>query len=148
MNRYGPHTDYMGYTILRADPGDWRDGACNTGGLEVWLDAEEKWAPVIIPPEHSDTALVVNAGDLFQRWTNDKWKSALHRVSNPAPGSAAWERDRFSIVFFSGPMDDVLIETISGAEDGHVKYAPVRAGDYLLSKISPTAVLDSEECMF
>lgn len=134
----------MGFTILRADPSDWRDGACDTGGLEVWIDIEKKWVPVRIPPEHAETALIVNAGDLFQRWTNDKWKSALHRVSNPAPDSPAWGRDRFSLVFFSGPMNDVIVETIFGSEEGIVKYAPVRAGDYLLSKISPTARTETD----
>jgi len=26
---------------------------------------------------------VINIGDLFQRWTNDKWKSTIHLVVNP-----------------------------------------------------------------
>jgi hypothetical protein len=28
--------------------------------------------------------LVVNAGDLIQRWSNDVWKSNVHRVQNPS----------------------------------------------------------------
>lgn len=131
----------MGYTILRADPSDWAEGDGSGGGLEVWVDEQDQWVPVRIPPEHAASALIVNAGDLFQRWTNDVWKSALHRVTCPAPGASAWQHDRFSLVFFSGPMDDVCVTTIPGVSGASpVKYSPVIARDYLLSKIAPTAI--------
>lgn len=175
--RYGEHTDYLGFTILRPDPYDWTniplnkpsndskispissnisvdniDNNCGgntelstdlstdvstncyytTGGLEVKIkiDDEEYWVPIklpllndlssykslllsssslpsqivspsllppppippslvpssqqqlqlsSLPPSPSSFPLIVNAGDLMQMWTNDRWISPLHR---------------------------------------------------------------------
>lgn len=69
--RYGAHTDYQGFTILRPDKNDWHhvdlpaDGAERTvrvlaGGLEVFHRASDRWIQVRIP-KHLN-ALVINAG--------------------------------------------------------------------------------------
>lgn len=68
--RYGEHVDFTALTIVRAD------GA--SGGLEVELP-DGSWSAVPKLPG----ALVVNAGDLLNRWTNGRWKAALHRVACP-----------------------------------------------------------------
>ena len=65
--RIAPHSDYGVLTILRADNAP--------GGLEV-LRADGTWSPVVIPED----CFCVNLGDLMQRWTNDEWKSTVHRV--------------------------------------------------------------------
>jgi isopenicillin N synthase-like dioxygenase len=98
-SRYGEHTDYQGFTILRPDPADWREVPIQSrdmdsgllryqrGGLEVRLKDTGEWVPVVLPQDNTSStdrgsfALVVNAGDLIQRWTNDRWHSAVHRVS-------------------------------------------------------------------
>jgi len=46
-------------------------------------------------------AFVVNLGDLMARWTNDRWRSTLHRVVDP-PGSGQAERPRYEPVL-AGP---------------------------------------------
>src|SRR5258707_2898704 len=72
--RYGPHTDFSGFTILRQDSAP--------GGLQVKSGAN--WIDDTAVPD----TLVVNAGDLIQRWTNDRWLSNVHRVINPPPSFA------------------------------------------------------------
>ncbi len=119
--RYGAHSDYGGFTILRQDDAP--------GGLQVELDGQ--WIDVAPLPG----AFTINIGDLIARWTNDRWRSTLHRVVNP-PRDAAKAR-RLSLVFFSGPNDDALIECLPTCKSGSnpAKYGPVIARQYILSKL-------------
>jgi isopenicillin N synthase-like dioxygenase len=143
-SRYGAHTDYMGFTILRPDESDWSDDIEGAGGLEVFDNISSCWIPVKLPDHIKKTALIINAGDLIQRWTNDRWTSPLHRVSGPKPHSAAAKQDRTALVFFSGPMADALITVCPAccSEQDTSKYEPVVALDYLMAKLNPTS-LDS-----
>ncbi|HEY0300764.1 MAG TPA: 2-oxoglutarate and iron-dependent oxygenase domain-containing protein, partial [Rhizomicrobium sp.] len=130
--RYGPHTDFSGFTILRQDAAP--------GGLQVKVGTE--WIDVAPVPG----SLVINAGDLIQRWTNDRWVSNVHRVVNPSPpppfapdgatgtsptGALARARGRMgnarlSIVLFTGPNTDAEIACLPGC--GDAKYPPILAG--------------------
>ena len=128
--RYGAHTDYTGFTILRQDP--------HIAGLQAQLPGGE-WTAV---PPHP-TGLVVNAGDLIQVWTNDRWRSPPHRVANPRDGdAAAAAAARLSVVFFTGPSDDTLIEALPGSfgPDRPKRHAPVSAREHLLMKLSRSNV--------
>jgi isopenicillin N synthase-like dioxygenase len=124
--RNGPHTDFTGFTILRQDSAP--------GGLQVQSPAGD-W--IDVPPVPG--TLVVNSGDLLQRWTNDRWRSNLHRVTNPDPNLAG-QAERLSIVLFTGPNADAVVEclpTCCGA-DNPARYRPVVAYDYLMQKIRET----------
>ena len=76
--RAGAHTDYGTLTVLRQD---------EVGGLEV-LDPGGRWVAV----EPVRGAFVINIGDLMARWTNDRWRSTLHRVVDPPDPAAAAAR--------------------------------------------------------
>lgn len=53
--------------------------------------------------EPTKGALVVNLGNLMQRWTNEKFKSNVHRVINKSG------KERYSIpVFVSGNVSSIL----------------------------------------
>jgi len=119
--RYGPHTDFSGFTILRQDDAP--------GGLEVKMG--DSWVPVRPIPG----TLVINAGDLIQRWTNDRWLSNIHRVVNPPRDRTNGTR-RLSIVLFTGPNSDAVIETLPDCGPSH--YPPVTAGDHVAQRIATT----------
>jgi isopenicillin N synthase-like dioxygenase len=61
----------------------------------------------VIPRPNS---FVINIGDLFELWTNNRWRSTPHRVSSPRVGTPAASRSRITAMLFSGPS----LETIVG----------------------------------
>ena len=119
--RYGPHTDFSGFTILRQDEAP--------GGLQVKTAAG--WIDVRPVPG----ALVVNAGDLIQRWTNDRWISNIHRVVNP-PRDMKTGTQRLSIVLFTGPNSDAEISCLPGCGAPH--YSPILAGRHSEERMRQT----------
>ncbi len=109
---FSPHTDYGGFTLLLQD---------TLGGLEV-RNAAGDW--IEAPPVEG--SFIVNIGDMFAMWTNDLYKSSLHRVTNR--GGA----ERISIPMFTYPQGRIeirCIETCFGAENPP-KYPPVIAEEY------------------
>ena len=128
--RMGAHTDYGVFTILLADP---------VPGLQV-LDADETWQDVVPEPG----ALIVNLGDLMAEWTNDRWRSTLHRVVPPGMHVAGPARRR-SVAFFHEADYDAVIEvmpTCTSADDPP-RYPPVVAGEHLMAKLLGPRRLDA-----
>ena len=115
----GAHTDYGSITLLYQD---------DVGGLEV-LGRDAGWHLAPAVPD----ALLVNIGDLMQRWTNDHFVSTLHRV-RPIRGHA----DRYSIAFFVDPDTNVQVECIESctSADRPARYSPVSAGEHIYAKNS------------
>jgi isopenicillin N synthase-like dioxygenase len=127
--RAGAHSDYGSLTILLQEQAP--------GGLEVeGLDGT--WHPVPAVPG----AFVVNLGDLMARWTNDRWRSTMHRVVNP-PRNARGSTRRQSIAFFHQPNWDAEVVCLSTclAAGENPKYPPVKSGPYLASKFRSTVTL-------
>jgi len=112
-----PHTDYGCITLLYQD---------DSGGLQVrelgtndWIDAT---------PIHG--SLVVNVGDLLARWSNDRFRSTLHRVINKSG------HERYSIATFYDPTYSAMVDPCDlGVEPDASLYPPVAAGDYILKRI-------------
>ncbi|KAI8652159.1 Fe2OG dioxygenase domain-containing protein [Fusarium sp. Ph1] len=97
----GAHTDFGAITMLLQDKVD---------GLQVWDQKNNVW--IDVPP--TEGALVVNLGNLMARWTNEKYKSNVHRVINKSG------KERYSIpVFVSGNPDYVVdcIPTCKAPQD-------------------------------
>ena len=87
--------------------------------------------------------IVVNAGDLLARWSNDTIKSTRHRVVEPPPNSEDANKDvyppRYSIAYFCNPNYERMIEAIPGTfESGGRKYDNVTSGDYLTQRLTAT----------
>ena len=122
--RAGAHTDFGSMTLLATD------GA--PGGLQVRMP-DGAWHD-IMPVKG---AFIVNLGDLMAQWTNDRWRSTLHRVVTPPPDRAAGSR-RHSMVFFHQPNYDALIECLPTclASGEQPKYAPVTSGRHLLDQLA------------
>jgi isopenicillin N synthase-like dioxygenase len=126
--RTGEHTDFGAMTILAMTDA--------VGGLQAKLP-DGKWAPV----QAKRGELVINLGDMMQRWTNDAWASTLHRVVNP-PGLDMAASRRLSVGFFVHPDYDAEIAALpSCLADGEApKYPPISAGGHIAMKIARSHV--------
>ena len=130
--RVAPHTDHGGLTVLCADDAPADDATADNapadnapGGLEV-RDDRGGWSAVGQP----DGALLVQAGDLLERWSGGRLRATPHRVVNPPTGLGEASR-RLSIVYFHQPRLDFVVVPVTGDRDA---YPAVAAGDHVTSR--------------
>ena len=121
--RCGAHTDFGSLTILAFNDAP--------GGLQVFMP-DESWRDI----SAKTGQLVVNLGDMMQRWTNDRWKSTVHRVVNP-PIKLRGKSRRQSIGYFLHPNYDANITCLETCTDlaNPPKYPPIMAGAHMREKM-------------
>ena len=108
-----PHTDFGVLTVLRQD---------EIGGLEI-QQRNGEWAAM--PPIPG--TLVVNIGDLLERWSNRRYRSTVHRVINSSG------RERLSLVLAYDPSFETLVDPRAFCAEGERPHdEPIACGDYLL----------------
>jgi isopenicillin N synthase-like dioxygenase len=120
--RAGAHEDINLITLLVG---------ASAAGLEV-LSRKGEWVPFTAD---ADT-IVVNIGDMLQRYTNHVYPSTTHRVVNP-PGEAA-RQPRYSTPFFLHPNPDFLIDVLPSCvtADNPSRYPePITAQGYLEERL-------------
>lgn len=121
--RAGPHTDFGSLTILAVNDAP--------GGLQV-QGPDGAWQDVSPGPGQ----LVVNLGDMMGRWTNDRWKSTVHRVVNPPRVETRGSR-RQTVGFFLHPNWDARVACLPTCVDAAhpPRYEPILAGEHMLAKL-------------
>ncbi len=117
----GAHTDFGGITLLLQD---------DNPGLQVWDQASQGWI-------HADPVpgtYVVNLGDMIARWTNDRYRSTLHRVVNLSG------RERFSVPFFHSGNPDHQVRCLPSclAPGASPKYPPVTVEQHMIDMYQRT----------
>ncbi|KKY18900.1 putative 2og-fe oxygenase family [Phaeomoniella chlamydospora] len=125
--RAGAHSDYGSITLLFQD---------DIGGLEV-KSPKNTW---VRATPIKDT-IVINAGDLLARWSNDTIKSTNHRVVQPPYESDSdMYPTRYSIAYFCNPNFDKYIEALPGTykEETDKRYKGMTSGDYLAMRLAAT----------
>jgi len=116
----GAHTDYGCLTLLAQDA---------VGGLEVKPKGQD-WIRV---PYEPDT-LVVNIGDLMQRWSNNVFQSTPHRVIPPLGV------DRYSTPFFLEPNTKTQVACFPSCitPETPCQYEPIFSDDWITSRFNQT----------
>jgi isopenicillin N synthase-like dioxygenase len=85
----------------------------------------------------------VNSGDLLARWSNDIFRSTLHRVvAPPTEGANADDMTprRQSIAFFCNPNFGARIACLPSCHGpgNEAKYAPITTEEYIVSRLADT----------
>jgi isopenicillin N synthase-like dioxygenase len=115
--RAAAHEDINLITILVAAEG---------GGLEL-LDRDGAWLPV----ETDADNLIVDAGDMLARVTNDVIPATTHRVVNPKGPNVS----RYSMPFFMHPHAEAVLECLPSCKDAGAKYPPITADAFLKERL-------------
>jgi isopenicillin N synthase-like dioxygenase len=142
--RISAHSDFGTLTLLFQD---------KVGGLEIESQSQPGEFNEVVPEEW-DTVLV-NVGDLMMRWSNDRWRSAVHRVGAPeamikkatdgGSGVLAQNGDgpvvpsRYSIPLFATANDEAVIDAFPGTWGeglGEKKYEPMTAREYVQMRMA------------
>ncbi|KAI4089766.1 MAG: hypothetical protein LQ339_008492 [Xanthoria mediterranea] len=134
--RAGAHSDYGTLTFLFQDErGGLQVEKKGDGGGGGWMDVEPQ----------PDT-IVVNAGDLMARWSNDLIRSTKHRVVEPPHTTTSPNTinkahpPRYSVAYFCNPNYEAWIEALPGTfeEEGGKRYEGIYSKDYLYGRLNAT----------
>ena len=123
--RAGAHTDFGAVTLLAVNDAP--------GGLEIQM-RDQTWHQIHPRPGQ----LVINLGDMMARWTNDRWRSTLHRVMTPPNDGNYVNVCRQSIAYFLHPNYDTEISCfLSCLLPGETAlYPTITAGEHIALKIA------------
>lgn len=113
--RIDEHTDFGTITSI------WQIN--NVPGLQV-QDLKGNWHTV----PYAEDSIIVNIGDLLQRWTNDYFVSTKHRV-----GCSHIHLDKYSMPHFAHPVPGTIVSNLRKKETP--KYAPIESKEYLIKRV-------------
>ena len=115
--RAAPHEDINFITIL---------AAATASGLEL-KDRDGRWLPI----ESDHNSLIVDAGDMLSRLTNDRIPSTTHQVVNPTGDHG----HRYSMPFFIHPHSKASLKCLPSCVGAGAKHPDVLAGDFLKERL-------------
>jgi len=94
----------------------------------------------VMPEPH---ALLINLGDLLARWTNDRWRSTLHRVLPSIDVNGKIIRRRSAAFFHDGNADAMIECLASCTTPTHpAKYPAVQISEHLTQKLAGSRGLE------
>jgi len=115
--RAAPHEDINLITILVS---------ATASGLQL-KDRDGKWLPI----ESDPNSLIVDAGDMLARITNDVIPSTTHQVVNPEDSNSS----RYSMPFFMHPNPDAMLTCLPSCLGQGAKYPPITSDEFLMQRL-------------
>lgn len=116
--RSAPHEDINFITILPA---------ATASGLQL-KDRNGEWLDIV----SEANTLIVDAGDMLARLTNDVIPSTTHQVVNTPEGRF---KSRYSMPFFMHPVAEASLKCLPSCKGEKEKYAPITAGEFLTQRL-------------
>ena len=116
--RSAPHEDINFITILPA---------ATASGLQL-KDRDGSWLDV-----NSDLGtLIVDAGDMLARITNDVIPSTTHQVVNTEAGKSS---SRYSMPFFMHPHPEAMLSCLPSCRGAGANFSDITSGDFLMQRL-------------
>ncbi len=100
--------------------------SATSSGLQL-KDRDGTWLPIDSDPN----SLVVDAGDMLSRITNEVIPSTTHRVVNPEGPNTA----RYSMPYFIHPNPDAMLTCLPSCLGAGEKYPPITSQDFLFQRL-------------
>lgn len=122
--RAAAHEDINFITILPA---------ATASGLQL-KDRDGSWLDI----ESDPGTLIVDAGDMLARLTNDVLPSTTHQVINPQDGTNG---HRYSMPFFIHPHPEAMLSCLPSCRGAGAKYADISAHDFLMQRLREIGLL-------
>jgi isopenicillin N synthase-like dioxygenase len=116
--RSAPHEDINFITILPA---------ATASGLQL-KDRDGSWLDVVSEPD----TLVVDAGDMLARLTNDMIPSTTHQVVNTPEAKS---KPRYSMPFFMHPNPQAVLSCLPSCRGAGARYEDITGGDFLMQRL-------------
>ncbi|GAW12721.1 hypothetical protein ANO14919_020910 [Xylariales sp. No.14919] len=120
--RAGAHTDWGLLTLLFQRPGESGLEICPGRDVFTEFGLGDTWTKV----EPVEGEIICNIGDLLMSWSDDRFKSAFHRVKTPRDPAVDYFGSRYSMAYFNQPVKSCQIQgplkkypVVSGAEFIH-----------------------------
>ncbi|KAF2705156.1 Clavaminate synthase-like protein [Pleomassaria siparia CBS 279.74] len=107
FHRAGAHVDWGFLTLLFQKAGQSGLEICPGRDVSTSFGYGDAWTK--IEPDIEKNAIVCNVGELLMFWSDDRFKSTLHRVKAPCDPEDYYG-ERYSIAFFNQPCRDAKIQ--------------------------------------
>jgi isopenicillin N synthase-like dioxygenase len=121
------HTDYGCITLL------WQD---QNGGLQVQDRTTGEWLAARPVPG----TIVINVGDLLERWSNKRFMSMPHRVVNTSG------KERYSMATFFDPDFSAIADPLAfGIGKDEALFPPITAGAHILGRVQASFAYRPEQ---
>jgi isopenicillin N synthase-like dioxygenase len=101
-------------------------------GLQL-KDRDGTWLDVEAP----NNSLIVDAGDMLARATNDVIPATTHRVVNPTGPNVS----RYSMPFFMHPNPEAVLSCIPSCKGDGAKYTDITAQDFLMQRLKEIGLM-------
>jgi isopenicillin N synthase-like dioxygenase len=130
VQRGSVHTDFGTITLLTQD---------SVGGL-LAQKLDGQW--ISIPPVPG--SIIVNVGDMLQRWTNNALRATPHQVVDiphiRKNASSDLIPERFSIAFFCNANKNVVLRCLDHcvSSENPALYDDIKSHDYLTMRLAQT----------
>jgi isopenicillin N synthase-like dioxygenase len=116
--RAAPHEDINFITILPA---------ATASGLQL-KERDGTWLDIVSEPD----TLIVDAGDMLARLTNDVIPSTTHQVVN---SPEAKNKSRYSMPFFMHPNPHAMLSCLPSCRGAGAKYPDITGGEFLMQRL-------------